>query len=58
MNINTILQVAILVLLLLVVYQNETNETQILGWVQEYGEKVESIEIHLMKTDPTYIQID
>ena len=44
-------------MLVVVVIQNEFNETQILGWVQEYGERIESVETHLIKTDPTYVQI-
>ena len=54
--ISLVLQVIIIIMLFVIVYQNEINETQILGWVQEYGEKIESIETHLMKTDPSYVQ--
>jgi hypothetical protein len=51
------MQLAIIALLLIIVFQNESNEDQILGWVQEYGAIVNSMETHLIKTDPTYIQI-
>jgi hypothetical protein len=51
------LQLIVIALLLIIVFQNESNENQILGWVQEYGEIVNSIEKHLIKTDPSYIQI-
>jgi hypothetical protein len=51
------MQLFIIALLLIIVFQNESNEDQILGWVQEYGAIVNSMETHLIKTDPTYIQI-
>tara|TARA_R110000782_G_scaffold62748_1_gene128834 strand:+ start:72 stop:248 length:177 start_codon:yes stop_codon:yes gene_type:complete len=57
MDIKTILLAITIALLLVVIYQNEDNEDQILGWVQEYGGIVNSIEKHLIKTDPSYIQI-
>ena len=49
-DISSVLHCVIIALLVIVIYQNEVNETQILGWVQEYGERIESIERHLMKT--------
>jgi hypothetical protein len=51
------MQLFIIALLLIIVFQNESNEDQILGWVQEYGAIVNSMETHLIKTDPSYIQI-
>ena len=56
-DVSMVLHFVIIVLLFIVVYQNETNETQILGWVQQYGARVESMENHLIKTDPTYVPI-
>jgi hypothetical protein len=50
-------QLIVIALLFIIVYQNEENENQILGWVQKYGDIVNSMETHLIKTDPNYIQI-
>ena len=55
-DISMALHFIIITLLVIVVIQNETNETQVLGWVQEYGAKVASMETHLIKTDPSYVQ--
>jgi len=57
-DISIILQIVIIVLLIAVLWQNEDNETQMLGWIQEYGDKVNSIETHLIKTDPDYVQVE
>jgi len=53
-----ILPIVIILQLFIVIWQNEDNETQVLGWVQENGVKIKSIETHLMKTDPTYVQTE
>lgn len=52
-NIGMVLQVFIIILLGIVIWQNESNETQLEG----YGQRIESIEIFLYKYTP-YQQID
>jgi len=52
-NLGTVLQVTIIILLVIVIWQNESNETQL----KEYGQRIESIEIFLYKYTP-YQQIE
>ena len=58
MDIKTALLMLIIALLAIVIYQNEDNEDQILGWVQENRTIIQSMEAHLVKTDPTYVKVD
>ena len=57
MDIKTVLLLLTIALLGIIIYQNEDNEHQILGWVQGNLQVIESMEEHLVKTDPTYVKV-